>query len=336
MRRLKTNEKTLRQRLPLLAGGLVAVLVFLVVGAALFATSSPAFFAKYSHLRPRYESWMTSKHKDVSCAECHQGDQSSVGYRFALVRDFYRSLAGAKSKSPDAVRLQRPTRDACLKCHEEAWSIDSAKLLRVPHPAHDRAADETRDCVKCHKWTAHVERYQEKHKNIPFTGICTSYGCHVGTKSKNECRFCHHSQSFAEAKWRDLHPKVVQASGSSSCLDYCHETKQCRDCHTAGKEPKMGKGSVSAAVGSISRLHSEPKWLDKHGKKAREDRTRCFYCHGSDAECKECHSRRPKFHETKAVWLGRHQEVGKDKSRCLACHTEKECSDCHRIFKEGR
>jgi len=321
------------------AGLLIAGVVLVVFVAGYFATASAGFLAGYSGLRPRYETWLESKHRSVPCEACHASGQSAARYRISLIADYYRSvLSKKKGVRPETARLERPTRAACMACHEGDTTAEAKRLLRIPHPAHVRVAQEKRDCVTCHKWTTHVERYEEKHKKIPFTGICMSYGCHSGTKASSECRSCHHSQSYASGKWRKTHPEVAFNKGEASCLDYCHESKQCRTCHQTGKSPDITGSRVASSVRSIVQLHSEPQWLSRHGRKAREDTSRCFYCHGSDAECRDCHSRRPAFHGAKDEWLGRHQKLGKGKKeqRCLACHKRKECNDCHAIFKEGR
>lgn len=330
------HPRSVRRRLVIVVAALVAVAVVVGVVLPLIATANPAFFERYKSLKPRYAAWLKSKHRTVACSECHAGNRSTIGYRFSLVGEFYRGLFGATAKLPALVKMERPTRRACLKCHSDDWAIDSGRLMQVPHPAHVRVSDEKRDCVTCHKWTPHVETYASKHKKMPFTGICTSYGCHSGTKPMSECRFCHHTQKKGTAPWRTQHPKVVQSRGAHSCLDYCHSSRQCRTCHQTGKSPDMGTKSLSSSVRSIAALHAEGSWLKVHGPKAQEDVQRCYYCHGSGAECKECHSRRPAFHGPKASWLGLHQKVGKDKPRCLACHIEKDCNDCHKIFKEGR
>lgn len=326
-----------RHSVPAIAAAVLVAAAAIALTVGLVATASPSFYSRYSRLQPRYKTWLSSKHRSVSCSECHAGGQSAGVYRLALVGEFYRNLAGRKTGSPTLVGIESPTRESCLKCHEDAWSIDSLRLMKVPHPAHVRVSDEKRDCVKCHKWVAHSEKYQERHKSVAFTGICSSFGCHAGTKSMKDCRYCHHTQSFAPVTWRSLHPRAVESRGANSCLDYCHKITQCRTCHTSGKNPFSEKGSAPKRLTGLIAKHSGPGWDDIHGKEAQLGKDKCFYCHGSVEACRECHSRRPAFHGQKSSWLQRHQKAGKrNETRCLACHAKKECVDCHNVFKEGR
>lgn len=327
-----------RSRLVLrIAGAAIAVSLVLGVIVPLAATADPSFLSRFGNLAPRYKTWHSSKHRDVSCFECHYGNQTDAAYRLSLIAEFYKGLMSPGGSKPAILKLERPTSQSCLKCHSEEWNIDSSRLVRIPHPAHIRVVDEKRDCVKCHKWVAHAEKYTEKHKKITFTGICTSYGCHSGTKSPQECRFCHHTQSFPAPEWRRKHPGVALVRGTNSCLDYCHQAKQCRTCHTTGKNPFVGAAKTSRGPRALIAKHSNPRWIVFHGAEARVDRNRCFYCHGAASVCTECHSRRPAFHGPKATWLQAHQKQGKaNKTRCLACHSQKDCDSCHTLFKEGR
>lgn len=318
----------------IVAAGVVAVAGLIAVAVPLYATNEPSFYGRYQHFEERYQAWKTSSHRTVSCIQCHVGPADSVGYRASLVREFY--TVRGKVRRPAVAGLPPASAAACRQCHKDERTQDLKRLSQIPHPAHPDLAAETRDCVKCHKWVAHSEKYQERHKKIAFTGICMSFGCHAGTKKSTECRFCHHVQSFAAPKWRTLHPRIVQTRGENGCFDYCHKPKQCRTCHQTGKNPFEQKGSAPKQLTSLIAQHELPTWDAQHGKEAQIDEQRCFYCHGSEAACKDCHSRRPAFHGPKSTWLARHQKIGKKTARCLACHAKKDCDDCHRVFKEER
>ena len=84
------------------------------------------------------------------------------------IADFYTSLVTHETRCRAFFKFAPPTREACLACHEDDWSTEATRTERIPHPAHLRVASETRDCVDCHKWTAHLETYMEKHKTMPF------------------------------------------------------------------------------------------------------------------------------------------------------------------------
>jgi hypothetical protein len=310
------------------------VVIALALGVGLVVTSSPGFFARYSGLVPRVEGLKASVHRDLTCSDCHADGRGPVVYRLALVGDFYRSLF-SKQNQPAYVEFQKPTRQQCLDCHLGAWSFSLARTTKVPHPAHLRTSTEKRDCVTCHKWTAHEEAYMEKHKTMPFSGVCVSYGCHVGFKPAGECDTCHHTLRPAK-EWAKEHPRAVQTLGGNGCLEKCHEVQQCQLCHTTGKRPVFKGLTSQSGTKAIEVLHAKSDWLQQHGTQALADKAKCLLCHVSEGECNDCHALRPAFHGSTSTWIGAHKVPGKDKSRCLACHKESWCKACHDQFKEMR
>lgn len=313
-------------------------LVVVAVGFALGATSRPAFLGSYHSLQRSYTTLQSSVHKGIDCNKCHVDPRGEVVYRSSLVADFYRGLFG-KPAQPAFVITPKPTSAACRSCHLGDWSADTTQTAKVPHPAHLRVKTEPRDCVSCHKWTAHEEDYTQKHKAMPFSTVCASFGCHVGWKQPAECASCHHSLQGTASEWRQAHPQTVRASGANGCLESCHTAAQCRECHTTGKTPVFSAGGVQTAVSTLEREHVRTDWLSRHGTFALADQSKCLLCHVSLAECQDCHARRPAFHGSTATWLARHKDFAKpakNPQRCLTCHKQAWCDECHKQFKEMR
>ncbi len=318
--------------------GLVAVVVVLVVviGVAvpLIATSTPRFFGRYHLLERRFVNLEGSAHEGISCRTCHETQPVQNG--MALIADYYTGLF-RKDPKPRYFTFAPPKREACLQCHEDDWSSDSTRTAMIPHPAHQRVADEKRDCVQCHKWTAHFETYMEKHKKMPFSGVCVAYGCHVGTKKTRDCFECHHILHENGEQWRTEHPEIVKQTGENACLEQCHKVEQCQECHTTGKRPDIPGQRIEVSMKSIEELHVKPDWTSRyHGAEALKGKDRCMLCHQSSGECDECHLQRPAFHGSTATWIGRHSKQAKavDDPRCVACHKVEFCEDCHEQFKE--
>ena len=318
-----------------LAAGLAAVLlVAAAVGA--YATAQPGYFTRYSGLRHNYDALQTSAHKGMACGQCHADQRGPVVYRAALVAEFYRSLF-VKSSMPFFVTMKPPRREACLTCHSYDWSMDAKRTLKVPHPAHLRVITEPRNCVDCHRWTAHEETVQVKHTAMPFSIVCASFECHVGVKPARECKNCHHVLQESLGAWKDVHPQTVRANGPNGCLERCHTADQCRLCHTTGKMPVFATTILDPGVKAIEQQHVLADWVSKHGAMALADKSKCLQCHVSEDECKDCHSKRPAFHGSQASWLGQHQPLAKqNRQRCLTCHQEAWCDACHQQFKEMR
>jgi hypothetical protein len=303
------------------------------VGVALAFTSQSPFFAKYPDLARREVTLEASAHRGIPCVRCHTGARGSVIENAALVGDFYSSLF-ATSTAPVFFSFTPPSSEACLGCHRDAWSQDSSKTANVPHPAHLRVASETRDCVTCHRWTAHEEPYQAKHTTMPFSAVCASFQCHVGTKTSLDCVNCHHVLQETAGDWVKNHPPVVRAAGPGGCLEFCHKSEQCVECHTTGRTPVLPSSLATASAGPIEQAHVKPDWLSQHGTIALQDPAKCSVCHISNGECVDCHSQRPAFHDPAATWLTRHKDLATDTRRCLTCHQQPWCDACHAQFKE--
>jgi nitrate/TMAO reductase-like tetraheme cytochrome c subunit len=314
---------------------LVAVLV-VAVAVAVYLTSRPAFFAGYPRLARSYAAMQTSAHKDLRCEQCHVSEQPAVVTEAALVAEFYRGLVN-RPREPVFVKLPTPTRAACRACHEYDWSDEATRTMKVPHPAHLRVATETRDCVVCHKWTAHEETYMQKHTAMPFSTVCASFECHVGVKPANDCKNCHHVLQESLGAWKVIHPKTVRANGPNGCLERCHTADQCRLCHTTGQTPVFASTISQPGVKAIEQQHVLPDWIAKHGTMALADQSKCLICHVSEGECQDCHSKRPAFHGSTDTWLSAHQPLAKkNPQRCLTCHQQAVCDACHKKFKEMR
>lgn len=318
---------------------IAAIVAVMALGTAavvvpLVATSSPEFFSRYHLLERRYVNLGDSAHEGIGCRTCHETDPVQNGV--SLVREFYQSYAQPGRKVPKYFSFQPPTREACLKCHKDEWSYEAERTERIPHPAHTRVAAEKRDCVTCHKWTAHFEKYMVKHKEMPFSGVCVEYGCHVGTKTAKQCFDCHHVLKDGE-QWRTEHPTTARAMGQTACMEGCHTVKQCQDCHTTGVRPTFNGLPVETTLKSIEKRHVRPDWTSRyHGAEALKDRDQCIKCHQSEGECGECHLQRPAFHGSTTSWIGRHQKHTKrvDDPRCIECHKQAWCDKCHKQFEE--
>jgi hypothetical protein len=316
--------------------GLLAVLVVaLAVPMVVAAVAPEVFFGRFHEVSQSYEEMQTSLHAEIECRACHAGSQGTVAYSLALVGDFYASIV-SPADEPRFLEFESPTREACLACHETAWSHDIERTTRVPHPAHMSVAHETRECVECHKWTAHQETYMEEHKEMPFSGICVSYGCHVGFRSEDQCTSCHHALRDEAEDWLVEHPRVAQTIGTSSCLETCHDADQCRLCHTTGETPVFDGLQTQTGLEEIERLHVAADWSDTHGPTALEDESKCMQCHVSDGECRACHAHRPASHDPVETWISSHKDVvdPDDDVRCLTCHEQSWCDECHELFKE--
>lgn len=321
------------RRVKVLVGAVVVLLVIaLAVPAALM--SQPGFLGRIDEFADNHSTLAGSVHAELACGDCHDDAAGRVGGTLALVGDFYRT-AFSPGTEPAFIEFASPKADACLKCHHESWSDDSARTTRVPHPAHLRLSEETRQCVDCHKWAAHQEEYQEEHKTMPFSGVCASYECHAGFKTMDECADCHHTLLDDPTQWKPMHPATALARGDGGCLELCHEIKQCQQCHTTGESPFEGLAGQTERD-AIEEQHAKPDWMRVHGLRALDDQSVCLSCHISVGPCQNCHSRRPATHGPEGTWIAAHKDAVQSDRQCVTCHEQSYCDHCHDQFKEMR
>lgn len=318
-----------------IAIGAVLILIAIAIAVPLVLMSRPAYFAERLGYEEMYAALEESTHVGIGCSDCHGRSGQAVRDAAAATGEFYRSFF-VDTGAPLYVDMQAPTREACLACHETDWFHDTERITRIPHPAHLAVRREVRDCVGCHKWTAHQEDELENHQTMPFSGVCASYGCHVGWNEPGTCVNCHHSLEEEEGAFATAHPDIVLASGDNTCLESCHDIKQCQQCHTTGVSPDFGPVDVESALKEIEALHVRATWVVQHGTKALEDQSKCMRCHVSTGECDSCHERRPDSHGPGDTWIGQHKNANAEEPRCITCHDAVWCEDCHRQFKEMR
>lgn len=314
--------------------GLIVVVLIVTIGLPATLMSQPAVIGRVAELSDNHSSLQDSMHTGMTCGQCHVDSRDPVTVTFARVADFYRTVL-----APDTdlayIEFETPRADACLVCHEEAWSADAERTTRIPHPAHLRVSEETRECVECHKWTAHQEPYMEEHKTMEFSGLCAAYGCHSGWKRMDECASCHHTLIEGPEEWATLHPRTVFTSGDGGCLELCHDVSQCRQCHTTGVSPFKGVQDPTERD-ALEAEHARADWSRTHGPRALRDQSACLRCHISLGPCQGCHAQRPASHGPEGAWIRAHQDAVKVEGQCMTCHEQSYCDHCHDQFKEMR
>ena len=193
--------------------------------------------------------------------------------------------------------------------------MDAKRTTKVPHPGAPEGARREarlRDVPQVDRARRGV---QEKHKTMPFSGVCAAYGCHAGFKPESSCNQCHHSLQATPAEWKTEHPKTVREIGPNACLESCHDGDQCRLCHTTGKTPVFTGLATKTGLRPSRSLHEKADWIEQHGTQALADKPKCLVCHVSEGECNDCHSQRPAFHGSRGHLAQRSQGPGKRRAR---------------------
>lgn len=307
---------------PLKAKIIIAVLLLMIlIGAGYgsfrfydFTQNNPKFCVSCHLMKPAFEVWGKSVHKDINCHECHH----------LSVPEMNNLLVSFVVKRPTVV----PDRHGkiivpwkfCMKCH---WEKD-ARYPNAPginksnlHAKH--VFIEQQECTKCHSYIAH--------EFVPEERFCVK--CHQGKEVHGEgmgeiaCLNCHTDRT------KDLRP------GRKKCL-FCHGGEEIRkeliaDGTLDVRRYQPGQAAIKKAtkinVPSDAPMQFYCYECHKPHATVRPDWGHCLDCHKVITDvgkhdlhikvvgmkCKDCH----KPH----VWRVTPESAKKD---CVKCHEYKD------------
>ena len=283
-----------------------------------------------------------------------------------------------------------PSPATCANCHDGVvkrkvnWSPPEARPsnFRFTHPEHARRSglrlpqDSAIYCTACHVPTGagrmSVRRtisaqclachgVRTVHLAAPDTACAT---CHlpltraVSLSAERVARFpkppTHDQRDFLTSRG---HGQL--AKGSTQSCAICHARDFCTQCHVNAPEvaaiQALDVDPRARAIRAELRrpaTHLESRFAAGHGRLARDDVSRCAFCHTRQS-CEACHRyppsvvlRLPSADRGRAVgavldrasaaphhadFAERHPSVARaTPAKCNACHARTECLECHR------
>jgi cytochrome c nitrite reductase small subunit len=151
---------------------IVATLLVLALGGAVAIplTNQPTFCASCHTIKPSYDSWTRSSHKDVTCVDCHvrPGVSGFIQDKvYAGIKDVAITLFGTPTEPYD---LQSHVHSSvCLGCHRAILRVTEVSSRDLPSPVKEvglimnhrehMAAFEKRGqgegCTTCHSRVVH-------------------------------------------------------------------------------------------------------------------------------------------------------------------------------------
>ena len=202
----------------------IVVGVLVIGGAAVPLTNHPAFCATCHNIRPSYETWAQSTHKDVSCVECHvrPGVKGWLHDKaWAGTKDVAITLFGTPT---DAHNLQAAvSSDVCITCHRHILRVSEVAVRDLPPPVKDvglimshrkhmeafakRGQDE--GCTTCHSRVVHEKPIKGYPMVIPRGHVSEDSrpyypdhpeGSKLHQAAVADCFGCHDGKSTYEGK----------------------------------------------------------------------------------------------------------------------------------------
>lgn len=216
------------------------------------------------------------------------------------------------------------------------WSagafLFSKEGLIFPHKTH---IDGSIECESCHK-NIKESTSTTIGGEIPAKKICNdchdakdgysqtvSYRYHQDYKFNHKlhvgeqrltCKDCHNALYTKDiVKQDEIVPKMEYCYG---CHDNATATQYCMLCHVNSTKPDFHK----------------KEWNTLHGKKAAVDKKECLSCHTSKDSCLRCHkgSRGVYQYHNPNIAVSHKFESRLSLRHCRACHSERQCRDCHK------
>ena len=258
-----------RKRRRLLFIGVPAVLLALFV-VSVEVTSTSRFCSSCHYMKPFYESWQTSSHKDVECKVCHYPPGMKSFFRtkiegLVMVGRYWTRLY---VKSRPWAEIQD---ESCLRpgCHDRRLLEGQVQFEKVTfdHKAHfeDLKRGKTLRCTSCHS-----QIVQGEHITVT-AGSC--FLCHFKDKTpevrNGECAVCHRKDELLGLKDRFDHTAVY---GNGFRCDKCHS--------------RIVTGTGEVPRENCYKCHFEQDRLEKFGDTDLMHRT---HIAANKIECEQCH-----------------------------------------------
>lgn len=327
-----------RRRLSRIARILIPVSILAIilgtVGTVGFVqvSSQPWFCGSCHIMKPYYESWKTSTHRDVACIKCHiaPGVKAEAMKKFQAANMVVKDFTGATKTRPWA-----EIEDAsCLRsgCHSTRL-IEGRVDFKGVQFDHTKHLGEVRNGMQLHCTSCHSQIVQGSHIAVT-EGTC--FLCHFKGQPDGRpiggCIGCHPSP-----------PKVTSPEGY--IIDhpqYVKDRIDCLSCHN-----KVTHGSGTADQARCVSCHNEPARLAKfnqptmlHQVHVTQHNIACIQCHTAldhkvvslttnvELDCKSCHTGVHKAEQQLYAGIGGHGVTQTPSSMytarvsCVACHNQ--------------
>lgn len=353
---LKKKSNLNRKRLMLLLLGSL-VIIILLSGVALKATSTPQFCSSCHEMAPEYKTWEVTSHSKIACVTCHI-EPGTVSFLKHKVNSLSQLTEHVSGKIPQPITMPHPIKnEVCEQCHSTMRKVTASGDILIPHDKHLKQGIA---CVACHAGVAHAfvaERglNTKKDYNTWTAEKADKISKFDDTKAAMEvCLDCHEQVSNGKKPWLE---NEGQGKTEKQRVNEQEDLKQAAA--SGGKLPTAvpttaqpaGAGTLHPPTMKCEGCHSEIKtpdshrtqtWSTTHGLTARKDVRYCAECHSRQKErvlltattdvkdyvrsnvfCLDCHAKRPTGHlADKKEWLPAHPAVVRDKSpdNCLVCH----------------
>jgi hypothetical protein len=272
-----------------------------------------------------------------ACDKCHRGLRAGV--RFARL--------DRKLKFPHAKHAAKAKCTTCHPADKEPGGLVPGHATCNTAACHRTAYKQAR-CGQCHSdlqryrlkpvtLLAHGPGFARAHGPSARQNIRVCVQCH----DQNYCADCHAARTAAErasvifpeqvdrtfihrGDFLSRHPIEARADGGT-CFK-CHGQRSCRACHALNG---LATAPDRDLPGKVTRSTHPAGWMtpaspEHHGRKARQEISRCASCHdrGARSNCVGCH-------RVGGMGGSPHPRGWDWRSKSSACRSQTTCTTCH-------
>lgn len=219
---------------------IAATLLVLALGgaAAIPLTNQPTFCASCHTIKPSYDSWIRSSHKEVTCIDCHvrPGISGFIEDKvFAGLEDVAITFFGTPTE-PHNLK-SHVTSSVCLSCHRAILRVTEVSVRDLPAPVKDVGL------IMNHR--EHMEAFEKRGKGEGCT-TCHGRVVHGAPIKAYPIVIPRGHVKLDDQSHEPDHPKdsVLWKANMADCLR-CHDGEQsyngevlsnrCETCHLPDK-----------------------------------------------------------------------------------------------------
>ncbi|MFH2005250.1 MAG: NapC/NirT family cytochrome c [bacterium] len=311
-------------------GVVLAILGGVGMFAAMEYTARPKFCSSCHNMKPYYESWKASSHKNVPCTDCHYepGLLETFEGKFKALSQVAKYVTATEGTKPWA----EVSDFSCMRsgCHSKRLLTGRIKFGRV-YFDHRHHLTELRRGKKLRCTSCHSQVMVGSHMQVTKS---TCFQCHFHkskqTATHEDCNTCHGPPQ-----------EVIQVAGRPfRHKEYTDRGIACRNCHS-----RITKGTGAVPKPRCRTCHNAANHLAKykdvdflHTFHVTKHKVECFNCHSEilhqleplphkrQSSCEPCHT--DKHSKQLLVYMGRGgKDIKPQPSRMF--QTRVGCDGCH-------
>lgn len=314
----------------------VGITAFMIL--SLEITSQPRFCNSCHNMRPYYQSWKTSSHREVTCTDCHfpPGFESKIRGKFTALSMLVNYFTGVYKRGKPWAEISDLS---CMRsgCHESRLLTGQVKFKEnilfdhAPHLTGMRRGKKLR-CTSCHS-----QIVQGSHISVTESSC---FLCHFKEEAAsdtplNHCTKCHRAPEASEGK-----------TAAEAGIAYDHRLVnqrniECGSCHGTmlvgdGSVPK-NRCHVCHAEAEKIRLYKDSELM--HLNHITDHKIECQQCHTPiqhksvsrtadiKPDCRACH---PDFHNAQLLLFSGKSGRGIPERPDTMFEAGLNCKACHR------